>query len=256
MSESESLVLTDVREGVGWLTLNNPGERNTLTAPMVAGIIAAMDAFEADEASARWSSPAPAARSAPAPTSATCRSATAESLGNDLRGLPARRSQPAADVGGGQRRRRRGRHEPGAGLRRPAGADAAPGSTRASSRSACTPAAGTPGCSCAPSARKRRWRRSCSARCSTAPRRNGSGWSIAASPRTSCSTTAQQFAAGAAVGAARAGDRHEADDPRHGRHRQPSRRRRPRARTAALERAAALVRRAAGGVQAKITSKH
>jgi len=49
MSESESLVLTDVREGVGWLTLNNPSERNTLTAPMVEGIIGAMDAFEADE---------------------------------------------------------------------------------------------------------------------------------------------------------------------------------------------------------------
>ena len=49
MSVSEPLVLTDVREGVGWLTLNNPGERNTLTAPMVEAIIAAMDAFEADE---------------------------------------------------------------------------------------------------------------------------------------------------------------------------------------------------------------
>jgi enoyl-CoA hydratase len=49
MSESEPLVLTDVRDGVGWLTLNNPSERNTLTAPMVEGIIAAMDAFEADD---------------------------------------------------------------------------------------------------------------------------------------------------------------------------------------------------------------
>jgi len=50
MSESEPLVLSDVREGVGWLTLNNPVERNTLTAEMVAGIIGVMDAFEADEA--------------------------------------------------------------------------------------------------------------------------------------------------------------------------------------------------------------
>lgn len=49
MPDSEPLVLTDVRQGVGWLTLNNPGERNTLTAEMVAGIVAAMDAFEADE---------------------------------------------------------------------------------------------------------------------------------------------------------------------------------------------------------------
>ena len=49
MADQEPLVLTDVREGVGWLTLNNPTERNTLTADMVAGIVAAMDAFEADE---------------------------------------------------------------------------------------------------------------------------------------------------------------------------------------------------------------
>ena len=46
---AEPLVITDVREGVGWLTLNNPGERNTLTAAMVAGIVATMDAFEADD---------------------------------------------------------------------------------------------------------------------------------------------------------------------------------------------------------------
>jgi enoyl-CoA hydratase len=46
MPNSEPLVLTDVREGVGWLTLNNPSERNTLTATMVAAIVAAMDEFE------------------------------------------------------------------------------------------------------------------------------------------------------------------------------------------------------------------
>jgi enoyl-CoA hydratase len=44
-----ALVITDIRDGVGWLTLNNPDERNTLTAPMVAEIIGAMDRFEADE---------------------------------------------------------------------------------------------------------------------------------------------------------------------------------------------------------------
>jgi enoyl-CoA hydratase len=43
-----SFVLTEIRDGVAWLTLNNPDERNTLTAPMVAEIITAMDAFEAD----------------------------------------------------------------------------------------------------------------------------------------------------------------------------------------------------------------
>ncbi|MDG1266546.1 MAG: enoyl-CoA hydratase-related protein, partial [Ilumatobacter sp.] len=45
-----SLVLTNVRDGVATLTLNNPDERNTLTAPMVEEITAAMDAFESDEA--------------------------------------------------------------------------------------------------------------------------------------------------------------------------------------------------------------
>ena len=42
-------MLTDVVDGVATLTLNNPDERNTLTAPMVEEITAAMDAFEADE---------------------------------------------------------------------------------------------------------------------------------------------------------------------------------------------------------------
>jgi enoyl-CoA hydratase len=44
-----TLVLTDIADGVGTLTLNNPDERNTLTAAMVTEIVAAMDAFEADE---------------------------------------------------------------------------------------------------------------------------------------------------------------------------------------------------------------
>jgi len=43
-----SLVLVSVADGVATLTLNNPGERNTLTAPMVADIIEAMDVIEAD----------------------------------------------------------------------------------------------------------------------------------------------------------------------------------------------------------------
>ena len=45
-----SLVLLDVVDGVATLTLNNPSERNTLTAPMVAEIVAVMDEIEADEA--------------------------------------------------------------------------------------------------------------------------------------------------------------------------------------------------------------
>lgn len=43
-----SLVLVDVVDGVATLTLNNADERNTLTAPMVAEISAAMDRIEGD----------------------------------------------------------------------------------------------------------------------------------------------------------------------------------------------------------------
>ncbi|MEI6199194.1 MAG: enoyl-CoA hydratase [Actinomycetota bacterium] len=43
-----SLVLLTITDGVATLTLNNPDERNTLTAPMVADILAAMDTIEGD----------------------------------------------------------------------------------------------------------------------------------------------------------------------------------------------------------------
>lgn len=48
MTTSDSLVLLDIADGVATITLNNPGERNTLTAPLVAEIIAAMDRIEND----------------------------------------------------------------------------------------------------------------------------------------------------------------------------------------------------------------
>lgn len=44
-----AFVLTGIRDGVALLTLNNPDERNTMTEPMVLEIVAAMEAFEADE---------------------------------------------------------------------------------------------------------------------------------------------------------------------------------------------------------------
>jgi enoyl-CoA hydratase len=44
-----SLVTVDISDRVATLTLNNPSERNTLTAPMVDEIVAAMDAIEADD---------------------------------------------------------------------------------------------------------------------------------------------------------------------------------------------------------------
>jgi enoyl-CoA hydratase len=43
-----SLVLVSRSEGVATLTLNNPAERNTLTAPMVAEIVEAMNEIEGD----------------------------------------------------------------------------------------------------------------------------------------------------------------------------------------------------------------
>ncbi|NDA79313.1 MAG: enoyl-CoA hydratase, partial [Actinobacteria bacterium] len=51
MTETNSpLVLLDVADGVATITLNNPTERNTLTAPLVAEIVAIMDRIESDPA--------------------------------------------------------------------------------------------------------------------------------------------------------------------------------------------------------------
>ncbi|MGA1744217.1 MAG: enoyl-CoA hydratase [Ilumatobacteraceae bacterium] len=43
-----AMVLYDVSDGIATLTLNNPQERNSMTAEMVAEIVAAMDTAEAD----------------------------------------------------------------------------------------------------------------------------------------------------------------------------------------------------------------
>ena len=45
-----ALVLLEIADGVATLTLNNPDERNTMTAPMVAEIVAVMDRVEGDSA--------------------------------------------------------------------------------------------------------------------------------------------------------------------------------------------------------------
>ena len=45
-----ALVLLEIADGVATLTLNNPDERNTMTAPMVAEIVAVMDRIEGDNA--------------------------------------------------------------------------------------------------------------------------------------------------------------------------------------------------------------
>lgn len=47
-ANNESLVRLDIADGVATITLDNPSERNTLTAPMVAQIVTAMDRIESD----------------------------------------------------------------------------------------------------------------------------------------------------------------------------------------------------------------
>ncbi|MGA1006350.1 MAG: enoyl-CoA hydratase-related protein [Ilumatobacteraceae bacterium] len=86
-TSSDSLVLLDVADGVATITLNNPGERNTLTAPMVAEITAAMDRIEGDSAvGAIVVTGAPPAFCAGA-NLGNLRESTAESLGNIYEGF-------------------------------------------------------------------------------------------------------------------------------------------------------------------------
>jgi enoyl-CoA hydratase len=86
-TSSDSLVLLDVADGVATITLNNPGERNTLTAPMVAEISAVMDRIESDSAvGAIVVTGAPPAFCAGA-NLGNLRESTAESLGNIYEGF-------------------------------------------------------------------------------------------------------------------------------------------------------------------------
>ncbi|MEY2995328.1 MAG: hypothetical protein RLZZ39_153, partial [Actinomycetota bacterium] len=86
-TSSDSLVLLDVADGVATITLNNPGERNTLTAPMVAEITAVMDRIESDSAvGAIVVTGAPPAFCAGA-NLGNLRESTAESLGNIYEGF-------------------------------------------------------------------------------------------------------------------------------------------------------------------------
>ena len=81
-----ALVLTEIADGVGTLILNNPDERNTLTAPMVDEIVAAMDAFEAEESVGAIVVTGTPPLSAPAPTSATSNRRTAAASAPSTRG--------------------------------------------------------------------------------------------------------------------------------------------------------------------------
>ena len=114
-----SLVVVTRSEGVATLTLNNPAERNTLTAPMVAEIIAAMDEIEADDDDRRDRGHRCSAGVLCGSQPRQPRRSRRDQPRLDLRRLPAHRPQPAADTGGGQRRGGRCRHEPGSRLRHP-----------------------------------------------------------------------------------------------------------------------------------------
>ena len=162
--------------------------------------------------SGRSSSPARRRRSAPAPTSATSADGRrAPSLAHDLRGLPAHRPLPAADARRRQRRRRRRRHEPGARLRRARSPPAGPGSTPASCSSGSTRAAGTPGCSGASPARRRRWPPVLFGEVLDGAEAERVGLVTAASTTTTCSTPPRPSPRGRR-GPAGAGRRDEGDD--------------------------------------------
>lgn len=82
-----ALVLTEIRDGVALLTLNNPDERNTMTAPMVEGIIEAMDAFEADESVGAVVVTGAGSAFCAGANLGNLKVATAESLGNIYEGF-------------------------------------------------------------------------------------------------------------------------------------------------------------------------
>lgn len=63
------LVQVDRKDGVATLTLNNPTERNTMTAEMVADITEAMNDIEADQKVGAIVVTGAAPAFAPAPTS-------------------------------------------------------------------------------------------------------------------------------------------------------------------------------------------
>lgn len=80
-------MLTEIRDGVATLTLNNPDERNTMTAPMVAAIVAAMDGFEADDTVGAVVVTGAGSAFCAGANLGNLRTATRESLGNVYEGF-------------------------------------------------------------------------------------------------------------------------------------------------------------------------
>ena len=81
-----SKLLVDVTDGVATLTLNNPAERNTMTAEMVAEITAAMDDAEANPKVGAivvtGAAPAFCAGAKPGPGRSRCRRSADDDAGN------------------------------------------------------------------------------------------------------------------------------------------------------------------------------
>ena len=88
MTETNSpLVLLDVADGVATITLNNPTERNTLTAPLVAEIVAVMDRIESDPAIGAIVVTGAAPAFCAGANLGNLQTSTAESLGNIYEGF-------------------------------------------------------------------------------------------------------------------------------------------------------------------------
>ena len=112
-----SLVLVSRAEGVATLTLNNPAERNTLTAAMVDEIVAAMDEIEADSSVGAIVVTGAAPAFCAGANLGNLAEADETSLGAIYEGFLRIARSPLADAGRGQRCSGRRRHEPGARLR-------------------------------------------------------------------------------------------------------------------------------------------
>ena len=100
-ANNESLVRLDIADGVATITLDNPSERNTLTAPMVAQIVSAMDRIETDPSiGAIVVTGAPPAFCAGA-NLGNLQESSAESLGNIYEGFLriARSDLPTIEIG-------------------------------------------------------------------------------------------------------------------------------------------------------------
>ena len=235
------LVLTSVVDGVGTLTLNNPDERNTLTAPMVAEIVTAMDGFEADESvGAIVVTGTPPAFCAGA-NLGNLREADGKSLGNVYEGFLriARSPLPTlAAVNGAA---------VGAGMNMALGCDVRIAARRARFDTRFLQIGIHPGGG-------HTWmlRRIAGPQATMAAVLFGEVMDGTEAERVGLVhrcvedgdllTAAQEMAARAALGAARAADPHEGDDPGDGDDRRPPGRRRPRAPPPGLEHAAAVVR--------------